>query len=118
MFSDVAVHCVPDADADENLETFRRACISTFTCVHIPHDMVLAVLRVQRPFLWLVVMTLATKAVSLQFAMEETIWNIISTRIVAQQHASLDLLLGLICFASWYLGAMIHPYLIFAVLLT
>lgn len=58
-------------------------------------------------------MSLTTKFVSQQFAMEEVIWHIISRRIVAQQIAELDLLLGLVCFASWYVllvGYFIDEY--------
>ncbi|KAM0814794.1 hypothetical protein AB5N19_00585 [Seiridium cardinale] len=58
-------------------------------------------LRNVKPFLWLNIMALATKSVSQQFAMEETIWQIISQRIVVQHFANIDLLLGVVCFASW-----------------
>lgn len=102
IFNDVAVHNIPEAIADESLDVFRRAFITTFPFVHIPPTMSSAELLIQKPFLWLNIMAFTTRMVSRQFAMEETIWEIISRRIVSQQHASLDLLLGVICFASWY----------------
>lgn len=102
IFNDVAAHSIPEELAKESLATFRRAFITTFPFVHIPPAMSPAELRVQKPFLWLNIMALSTKMVTRQFAMEETIWKIISQRLVAQQHVSLDLLLGVICFASWY----------------
>ncbi|KAI8630201.1 hypothetical protein F5Y19DRAFT_484081 [Xylariaceae sp. FL1651] len=36
-----------------------------------------------------------------QFVMEKMIWDIISRRIVLEHLADLDLLLGVVCFASW-----------------
>lgn len=101
IFADVIVHNVPVRIADESLDTFKRAFLSTFPFFHIPAAMTSAELLMQKPFLWLVIMALTAKNAAQQFAMEETIWDIISKRIVVQQHASLDLLLGVICFASW-----------------
>lgn len=111
IFADVTVHEIPVSIADENLHTFKRAFLSTFPFVHIPPTMSSAELLMQKPFLWLVIMALTAKNAAQQFAMEETIWNIISKRIVVQQHASVDLLLGVICFASWY-GSPQWPSLI------
>lgn len=102
IFADVIVHNIPVSIADESLYTFKRAFLSTFPFVHIPATMSSAELLMQKPFLWLVIMALTAKNAAQQFAMAETIWDIISKRIVVQQHASLDLLLGVICFASWY----------------
>ncbi len=53
------------------------------------------------PFLWLVIMCFTTKLVQQQFEMEETIWNIVALRVVTQHHASMDLLLGMVCFSAW-----------------
>ncbi|KAI0121427.1 hypothetical protein F4776DRAFT_630812 [Hypoxylon sp. NC0597] len=101
ILEDVSVHQVPDGIAEEQLDTFRRVFLSTFPFVHIPITMSAAELRRQKPFLWLVIMALTTKMVAQQFAMADTIWHIISLRIVSQHLASLDLLLGVIGFASW-----------------
>lgn len=72
-----------------------------FPFVHIRGTMRAHDLRHEKPFLWLNIMALATKTVSEQFAIEETIWQIISRRIVAQHFVNMDLLLGVVCFASW-----------------
>lgn len=106
ILHDVTVHRVSARVADESLDNFKRAFLSTFPFVHISANMRPAELLIQRPFLWLVIMALTTKHASQQFAMEETIWNIISRRIIAEQHVSTDLLLGVICFASWYVPHM------------
>lgn len=102
IFADAIVHNVPVRVADESLDIFKRAFLSTFPFVHIPETMTSAQLLIQKPFLWLIIMALTAKNAAHQFAMEATIWDIISQRIVVQQYVSLDLLLGVICFASWY----------------
>ena len=107
VHDDVSAHQIPEQIANEQLETFRRAFISMFPFVHIPESMTASQLRQQRPFLWLVIMALTTKMVSQQFAMEETIWKIISSRVVSQHLADLDLLLGIICFGSWSVSLLI-----------
>ncbi|KAI1099756.1 hypothetical protein F4804DRAFT_73532 [Jackrogersella minutella] len=101
IFDDVSIHQVPDRVAEEQLETFRICFLSMFPFVHIPVSTSAAELRREKPFLWLVIMALTPKMISQQFAMETTIWHVISRRIVSQHFADLDLLLGVICFASW-----------------
>lgn len=105
VFDDVSRHHIPELIAEEQLATFRRAFISEFPFVHIPPTISAAELRQRRPFLWLVIMSLTTRLVSEQFAMEETIWKVISHRTVTQHLANLDLLLGVICFGSWYVAS-------------
>ncbi|KAI0385300.1 hypothetical protein F5Y04DRAFT_182934 [Hypomontagnella monticulosa] len=101
IFSDVSIHQIPDSMAEEQLDLFRRSFISMFPFVHIPETMSAAELRSQKPFLWLVIMASTDKVASQQFVMAETIWNIISRRVLSQQFANIDLLLGIIAFAAW-----------------
>ncbi|KAK9769887.1 hypothetical protein SCAR479_13432 [Seiridium cardinale] len=101
IMEDISLHHIPEAVADEQLATFCRAFLPIFPFVHIGVTMKSCELRNVKPFLWLNIMALATKSVSQQFAMEETIWQIISQRIVVQHFANIDLLLGVVCFASW-----------------
>ncbi|KAF7559750.1 hypothetical protein G7046_g4416 [Stylonectria norvegica] len=98
---DVSIHGLTDRLAGEQLITFRRSFLPMFPLIHLPQTLSAADLRREKPFFWLVAMALTTKRVALQFSMEETIWQIISERIVCQHLANLDLLLGLICFSSW-----------------
>ncbi|KAI0123777.1 hypothetical protein BJ170DRAFT_598978 [Xylariales sp. AK1849] len=98
---DVSGHGISDRLAETQLATFRRAFIPMLPFVHMPASMSSSELRRQKPFLWLVVISLTTPTIAKQFSIEETIWHIISRRIVCQQLANLDLLLGVVCFASW-----------------
>ena len=109
LLEDVAVHRIQDRIADDQLSTFRRAFLSVFPLAHIPATMSASDLYRQRPFLWLVVMCLTTKQVSQQFAMEETFWLIVSRKVVSQHYANLDLLLGIVCFGSWYVPSYTSP---------
>lgn len=106
ILDDVSVHQLSSRIVEEQLHTFLRAFIPMFPFVHIPSAITAADLKSRRPFLWLVIMAVTTKKVADQFAMEQTIWKVISERILAQHLANLDLLLGLICFASWCVLSM------------
>jgi len=101
ILQDISLHKVPDGMAEEQLGVFRRSFLPMFPFIHIPSPVSAQELRRQRPFLWLVIMALTSTQVSQQFAMEETFWQIVSRRVVAQREASMDLLLGIMCFASW-----------------
>ncbi|KAI8963008.1 hypothetical protein F5Y11DRAFT_167872 [Daldinia sp. FL1419] len=98
---DVSVHKIPDRAAEELLDIFRRAFIPMCPVVHIPISMSATELRREKPFLWLVIMALTSKVISQQFAMADTIWRIISNRVVLQHIVDMDLLLGIVCFATW-----------------
>ncbi|KAI1827783.1 hypothetical protein F4861DRAFT_288786 [Xylaria intraflava] len=101
VFDDVSTYQISERTAEEQLDTFRSFFITMFPFVHIPSTTSASELRRQKPFLWLVIMGLATKSVSQQFAIDDMIWRIISQRIVSEHLADIDLLLGLIAFASW-----------------
>ncbi|KAI1432279.1 hypothetical protein GGR50DRAFT_620706 [Xylaria sp. CBS 124048] len=101
ILEDVSAYQIAEKTADEQLDIFRNVFIPMFPFVHLPKTIRASELRKTRPFLWLVVMALATKSVSQQFLMEDMIWKIISQRIVAEHLVDVDLLLGVVCFASW-----------------
>jgi hypothetical protein len=97
----VAVHEIPDAAAKEQLDTFCRAFLPFFPFIHIPAPMKASDLRQQKPFLWLVIMSLTTKSVDQQRAMGNTIRQIVSQKVVAEHEKSIDILLGLVCYLAW-----------------
>jgi hypothetical protein len=101
LLDDISAHKFSDELADQQLETFRRAFLPFFPVVYIPEIMSASYLRQQKPFLWLVIMSLSTKDMTQQLAMEYTIRQIISQRVVAEHEKNLDLLLGLICYLAW-----------------
>lgn len=96
---DVSAHQFPEAQAEKQLQLFKRHFLRLFPFVHLP--MSAAELRLQKPFLWLTIMSLTSKASSVQFELEATIWNIITKRVVAQHCMDIDLLLGIIAFSAW-----------------
>jgi hypothetical protein len=101
LLDDISAHKFSDEVADQQLETFRRAFLPYFPVVYIPEVMSASYLRQQKPFLWLVIMSLSTRDMAKQLAMEYTIRQIISQRAVAEHEKNLDLLLGLICYLAW-----------------
>ncbi|ETS73708.1 hypothetical protein PFICI_14654 [Pestalotiopsis fici W106-1] len=98
---DVSKHNVSDQRAEELLSVFRQSFIPTFPFVYIPAHKSARELCQEKPFLWFVIMCLTNPNVSEQFAMADTVWDIISQRVITQQLANLDLLLGIICFGAW-----------------
>ncbi|TLS29648.1 hypothetical protein PpBr36_00607 [Pyricularia pennisetigena] len=109
---DIAAHVITGPAADEQLNHFRRCFLVVFPFVRIPPSMASDELRHQSPFLWLVIICVTNKSLAKQFAIEETIWSIISRRIVTQRLATMDLLLGLVCFTAWsYYFKQDRPFL-------
>ncbi|KAL7914420.1 hypothetical protein GGI35DRAFT_440133 [Trichoderma velutinum] len=101
IVDDVHIHGITALNAEEQLATFRRAFIPAFPFIHIPTTTSASDLYREKPFIWLVIIALTTKVVSKQFDLADHIWKIISQRVLCEHHANVDLLLGLICFASW-----------------
>ncbi|EHA54154.1 hypothetical protein MGG_11311 [Pyricularia oryzae 70-15] len=101
VMQDIAAHVISGPAADEQIDNFRRYFLIMFPFVRIPPFMTSDELRHQSPFLWLNIICVTSKSLAKQFAMEETIWSIISRRVVTQRLATMDLLLGLICFTAW-----------------
>ena len=101
ILQDVSTHNISERQAEEQLEIFRKHFLTFFPLVYIPKDKKAAELRTEKPFLWLVIMSLTNRNVAEQFAMEETVWKVISQRIVVQHHVSLDLMQGIVAFAAW-----------------
>lgn len=101
ILMDVSVFKLPERRALEQLDIFQRVFLPTFPLLQIPHGTRPTDLQRMKPFLWLVIMALTTKSVREQLAMLETIWRIISQRIIIQQYADMDLLLGIVAFGAW-----------------
>lgn len=98
----VSLYDIPDAIAEEQLGLFRRIFLPLFAFVHIPTNLKASDLRSQKPFLWLIIMSITTKSADQQTIMGDTIRRIVSQQVLAEQEKSLDLLLGLICYIGWF----------------
>jgi hypothetical protein len=107
IYEDVSIYKIPDPLAEESLNTFRRAFLPFFPFVQIPTALSACDLRLQKPFLWLVIMSLTTKSASRQLAMGDTIRRIVSSKVVAEHEKSLDILLGLICYLAWSVASIV-----------
>jgi hypothetical protein len=101
ILRDIAVHDVTPMEAEEQLAFFRRCFLPEFPFVHIPESTTADKLRKEKPFLWLVIMALTSRFAVRQFAMQATIWKIISQRAVVDYMTTIDLLQGIICFNAW-----------------
>jgi hypothetical protein len=101
IHDNVAVHEISDTTAEKQLDTFCHAFLPFFPFIHIPPLMRASDLRQQKPFLWLVIMSLTTTSVEQQRAMGNTIRRIISQNVVAEHEKNMDILLGLICYLAW-----------------
>lgn len=97
----VSIYDIPDTIAEEQLNTFRLAFLPFFPFIHIPNSMSALDIRLAKPFLWLVIMSLTTKSVAQQLAMGVTIRQIVSQKVVAEHEKSLDLLLGIVSYLAW-----------------
>ena len=101
MVDEVPGYGIPDCVAEEQLNMFRQVFLPMFPFVHIPADTSASELHRQKPFLWLVIMSLTTKSAADQLAMGEIIRQSVSQKVVAKGDKSLDMLLGLICYLGW-----------------
>lgn len=101
LASYVSLYDIPDATAEEQLETFRQVFLPLFAFVHIPSSTSASHLRQRKPFLWLVIMSLTTKSAGQQIIMGDTIRRIVSQQALAEHEKSIDLLLGILCYIAW-----------------
>ena len=95
---------IPNGAMEERLRTFRQFFLPLFPFIYIPLTTDARELRDQKPFLWLVIMSLTTKSATQQLEMGETIRRIVSQKIVNGERKSLDTLQGMICYIAWLVG--------------
>ncbi|KAF4964750.1 hypothetical protein FSARC_7349 [Fusarium sarcochroum] len=87
LFQDVSGYGISEKLSKECLNTFRVSFLPIFPVIHL-NSRTAPELQQEKPFTW-------------QYALGDTIWQIISERVVCQHHANLDLLIGLITFGPW-----------------
>jgi hypothetical protein len=98
---DASDRTIPNTLTEEHLAKFRQSFLPFFPFVYIPAAMSASDLRIQKPFLSLVILSLTTKSASQQLTIFDTIRQIVSEKIVAEHGRSLDFLLGLVCYLAW-----------------
>jgi hypothetical protein len=94
---------IQDALTEEHLTTFRQSFLPFFPFVYIPAALSVSELRIQKPFLSLVILSLTTKSASQQLIIFDIIPQIVSEKVVGGHERSLDFLLGLVCYLAWSL---------------
>jgi hypothetical protein len=97
----VSDRTIPNTLTEEHLAKFRQSFLPFFPFVYIPAAWSASDLRIQKPFLSLVILSLTTKSASQQLTIFDTIRQIVSEKVVAEHERSLDFLLGLVCYLAW-----------------
>jgi hypothetical protein len=93
----------PNAEqAEEYFTIFTTKMQHFLPFVHIPHGMKSQELKQRRPFLWLCIMCAACNSTVRQQTLGDSIRQIISREIFYHNDRSVDKLLGLLVFVSWY----------------
>ena len=90
------------AEAEECLLHFRKYKSKYVPFIYIPLTTNAQQLRQERPFLWLCIMTVASKSTLQQQILGRKIRSIIAQEMVVQSERNIDLLLGILTFSSWY----------------
>jgi hypothetical protein len=89
------------AELEECIETYRKEMFHYFPVVHIGPEITMARLSICRPFLALVLRTICSKNTSRQVALEAQIRQTLASHMLLLHSKDLDVLLGLLVYASW-----------------
>ena len=89
-------------EAEQYLTTFHNYKAKYFPFVYIPSTTTAQQLRQERPFLWLCIMTIASRSTSHQQILGSQIQNVVAQEMLIKSGQSIDLLLGLLAYIGWY----------------
>ena len=89
-------------EAEEYLATFHTYKSKYFPFVYVPPTTTAPQLRQERPFLWLCIMTIASRSTSQQQVLGSKIRETIAQEMLLKSEQSIDLLLGLLAYIGWY----------------
>lgn len=93
----------PSSDeAEDWLNNFRRHMASYFPFIIVQESTNAAELRRERPFLWLCIMSIASKSTAQQMTLAREIKITIGREMLVEGKNNIDLLLGLLVFVAWY----------------
>jgi hypothetical protein len=99
--NDGFTYSISGVRAEQQLNTFRQSFLPFFPFVFLPAETTSAILRLQKPFLWLVIMSLTTKNPTEQVHLDNLIRRYVADKTIFEQHKSIDLLLGFACYLNW-----------------
>ncbi|KAK7712819.1 hypothetical protein SLS63_012313 [Diaporthe eres] len=92
---------VPENEAQERLDLFRRDYPQFGPVVYIPPSVTAKELHQTRPLLWISIMACTTRSTKESHVIGDKVRHIVSERVVRQYERSLDLLQGLLVFLCW-----------------
>ncbi|WQF80723.1 Putative zn(2)Cys(6) fungal-type DNA-binding domain-containing protein [Colletotrichum destructivum] len=93
---------LPSPDEAEALfEAFRGQNLKYFPFLNFRATMTAQELRAERPFLWICIMTVASRVSSQQLALGQRVRQIVSQKLVVENERSIDYLLGLLVILGW-----------------
>ncbi|KAF1985123.1 hypothetical protein K402DRAFT_380016 [Aulographum hederae CBS 113979] len=90
-----------EEELEEYLHIYRTKMVSFFPVVCIAADVTVQTMQNERPFLWLVIRALCTRNGTRQNALCTEVRRTLGTRMLVEGARDLDLLLGILVFASW-----------------
>ncbi|KAG7056027.1 Zn(II)2Cys6 transcription factor [Colletotrichum scovillei] len=100
---------LPSPDEAEALfEAFRGQNLKYFPFLNFKATMTAEELRGERPFLWICVMTVASRVSSQQLALGQRVRQIVSHKLLVENERSIDYLLGLLVILGWCLFRANH----------
>ena len=96
-------------EAEEYFRRFRDDMLPYSPFLHFPPSMTAMKLREDRPFLWLVIMSIGLRTFPRQSIVTEEVRNIIAQKLIVEHERSLDLLQGLLVYLTWYVCVVSGP---------
>lgn len=90
-----------DAELEETLETYRTKMVHNFPIVCIRPDVTVDEMRLQRPFLFLVIRAICSKNLRRQEALVVEVKKTLGREMLLEGTKTLDLFLGVLVFAGW-----------------
>ena len=91
-------------EAEECLNLFRTSMTTYFPFVNVSESTTARDLRRERPFLWLCIMSIASKSVIQQKRLGREVRITMGRDLLVECKNSIDLLMGLLVFVAWYVG--------------
>ncbi|KAI8244231.1 Efflux pump mlcE [Colletotrichum sp. SAR 10_96] len=93
---------LPSPDEAEALfESFRGQNLRYFPFLHFRPTMTARELRSEKPFLWICIMTVASRVASQQLALGTRVRQIVGQKLLVENERSIDYLLGLLVVLGW-----------------